>query len=975
MRAAALLAFGLGAPAAGWAETVPIHVRFADGAGHQCDARACTGPNAGLLTTARHEGVVVDGCYGLPEAHLRGLAVRGEARSGLRTPDLTQCFTLTAPDESAARRWVSRLSAAPGVLWVERATPVYPAQMPVPDFSADQFILEDAPLGLGIRRFWAQTGSRGAGVTFIDLEVGLDARHVELARFGDIFDARGAGSVFFPAEETDDHGLACSGIVLAAVDGRGTDGIAPDARPYFFTAYPSEYTWGVGPALLRALGTLSPGDVVLLELQRPGPAYDADRDPSGQWGMVPVEWSRVDRDALRTASALGIAVIEPAGNGSQDLDDPIYEGRFTDADSGALMVGAGNPPTGDFGAARDTMSYSNFGTRVDLQGYGAQIVSPGYGDLWGAPGSPDRYTGSFAGTSAAAPQVAGVAVLLASLLRPRGAYLSPTDLRTLLAETGTAGAASIGPLPDAAAAAARAPEFATRMPPPETPREWSACRADGDCRAAPGLTCVEARRNEGYCLPACEPFAPVDESVCERGFGCGLQVWGGGVCLRREGAGHTGDRCLSEMDCDLNYYCDQNEGCQPLCSVRRDAGCGAGQTCLFAGDLFGDWGVCAVVRPNPDGRPDGAPCDQDADCQGGTCYDSGTNERPLCTTLGCRNDVDCHGDGAVCIIDAAVGIPYCGLSCRGDRDCAPGQVCSDGTCSDSPTVECVVDADCADGRVCDGAGVCVARPAPDCVVDADCADGRVCSGAGVCVVAPGCRLDADCEPRERCVEGTCARRPGCVDDADCPAGQSCVDGQCFRVPSPVCPVHRVLQGGRCVSDGTCEAQSDCDARYLCESGRCVRSAACSADLDCIEGWRCVVQVCVPPRCREDAQCGPGFVCIEGLCAVPPCVVEGTCGAPTSRDAGGTEEGGADVPVGPPDALGVNPLAPDAGEGLVPGGRGCACQFNRGNAPALPGLGLALGLLLRPRRRSGSCRPAAPTGSPRHTEGPDREAGR
>jgi subtilisin family serine protease len=197
-------------------------------------------------------------------------------------------------------------------------------------------------------------------------------------------------------------------------------------------------------ALLRALDTLTAGDVVLLELQRPGPNYDAGRDESGQWGMVPVEWSRVDRDALRVASAEGVTVIEPAGNGFQDLDAPEYEGRFTEVDSGALMVGAANPPGGEYGPPREAMSYSNFGTRVDLQGYGAAVVTAGYGDLWGAAGTPDRYSAQFGGTSAASPQVAGVAVLVASLLRRSTTYLMPDQMRDLLARTLFGGSAEKG---------------------------------------------------------------------------------------------------------------------------------------------------------------------------------------------------------------------------------------------------------------------------------------------------------------------------------------------------------------------------------------------------------------------------------------------------------------------------------------------------------------------------------------------------
>jgi hypothetical protein len=925
----------------------PLHVRFADAAGNRCEPRGCRGPAGVFLQAARAAGVAVTNCYGLPAPYLTAHAERAEKRSGQRVPDLTQCFTLAPRTEAEAAAWASRAASAPGVQWAERATPVYPAQMPVPDFSGEQFILDDAPRGLGVRSFWAQTGLRGQGVNFVDIELGTDPGHVELRRFGDLLDALGAGTSFLDEAETDDHGLACMGIVVGAVDAHGIDGMAPDARPHFFPAYPVEYTWGVGAALLRALDTLSAGDVVLLELQRPGPNYDAGRDESGQWGMVPVEWSRVDQDALRVASAEGVTVIEPAGNGFQDLDAPEYEGRFTEVDSGALMVGAANPPGGEYGPPREAMSYSNFGTRVDLQGYGAAVVTAGYGDLWGAAGTPDRYSAVFGGTSAASPQVAGVAVLIASRLRTDARYLMPAALRAVLARTGTPGAPALGPMPDAAAAIDAAVAESRVEPPPEAPRDWSLCRVDADCGGA--RTCVQVTRTERYCLTACEPFAPQDESGCVAGFGCALQVWGGGLCQRVEGRGRTGDPCLDELDCALNYYCDAFEGCKPLCSVQRDAGCAQGQTCLFSGELYGDWGVCERVSPNPDGLPDGAACMQDAECQGGTCYDPGTGLGFRCTTLGCRVDADCHGAGAVCVSAPEVGVPYCTAPCRADADCGAGLVCQDSACVPAGA-GCFFDEDCGVGQVCTDARC---APAQACRTSDDCPRDRWCR-AGGCFTEPLCSRDAECHAGEACVDFTCVSFSGCRRDADCARGEVCRDGACEvpPPPPPPCPPHRVPRGDACIPDGTCDVQADCPDRYRCEDGRCVRFAVCVADTDCGAGFVCRDAFCVPPRCTADRQCGAGYACVENAC---------TLRAPR-RDAGpevsdawsGTADAGADA------ELFINPLAPDAtgGPSVAPG-RGCGCRASGGSADASPLALLLLAGVLRRRRASARC-PASPT---------------
>ncbi len=69
--------------------------------------------------------------------------------------------------------------------------------------------------------------------------------------------------------------------------------------------------------------------------------------------------------------------------------------------------------------------------------------------------------------------------------------------------------------------------------------------------------------------------------------------------------------------------------------------------------------------------------------------------------------------------------------CAGDADCAEGQVCENGVCTDAPAPECETDADCAEGQVCEG-GVCTDAPAPECETDADCAEGQACED-GACV--------------------------------------------------------------------------------------------------------------------------------------------------------------------------------------------------------------------------------------------------
>ena len=885
----------------------PYRVRFADGAGNRCDPWGCTGPAGAALDRIRVAGGRIESCYGLPEGTLRGLAAEARRRSGRTTPDLTQCFSIDAPE--ALRK--AALKGAPGVLWGEVPTPLFPAQMGLPDFSAAQTPLEPAPDGLGVRNFWARTGVRGARARVIDLEIAIDAEHRELRRFNGLLDGIGAGTFDTAALESTDHGLASLGIIVAADDGAGTVGFAPDAQARFFTAYSAEYTWGVGPALLRIASQAEPGTVVQLELQRPGPAYDPNQDASGQWGMVPVEWSRVDADAIRTAVALDLVVVEPSGNGFQDLDAPIYEGRFDPAvAAGALVVCAGNPPSGQYGDPRAAMFYSNTGRLCDVQGIGAEIVAPGYGDLFGSDGSVDAYTAQFAGTSAATPQVSGAAVLLESLAAERGLLLDVDGIRAALVGTGTPQAAgpNVGPLPDLEGASLTALQFARRSDASPWRGVWSVCRRTADCDA--GLDCAQVTPTESYCLPVCEPFSGA--ATCAAGEACGLQVWGDGVCMADPGTGRTGDPCFSELDCAVNYYCDQATGCQRICSVSRDVGCADTETCESAGAGYGDWGVCVFLSPNPAGSADGGVCRVANDCISGYCETMGLDGVGVCATLGCERNRDCAPPTTVCASPPTGGIPECLVACSTGRDCADGLICGNGVCF--PPYGCQADADCGgNGAICGNDGLC--RSA-DCLADVDCGPGRICSG-GLCLDDPSaCAADTDCPLGDRCVGGACvAPAPGCVFDRECAADQICEGGVCVATPR-VCPAHERPRNGQCIADGTCDVQADCPARYTCTAGRCLRAAVCAADADCKPAHVCVSERCVPTTCRADADCGGGFVCVAAEC-VP------TAGPPTADAGAGVSDA---APIG--DGSAGDATAPDGGEaaGTIPsGGRGCGCR--------------------------------------------------
>lgn len=309
---------------------------------------------------------------------------------------------------------------------------------PVPDLTAYQDYR--AALDLG-------TADRGAGVTVADVEYSWRQSHLELRSRGLPVPPPNTLPDSFRAIE---HGTAVLGLIGGAPDGQGITGLAALAG----LQATSPYATGVydpAAAVARAAAGLSPGDVLLVELQ--------GITPSGT--LVPIEWEPTVRDAIRTVVQHGVTVVEPAGNGNIDLaslsDRPWLAGPDAPGATGALMVGAGGSPTDASGASDlRRVGGSNWGARVDVQGVGAAVVTSGYGDGIGGTGD-SAYTSCFDGTSSAAATVAAAVAALQSGAAARGSSaLTPSQVRAVLRSTGLPQVAPdtgpIGPRPQIEAA-------------------------------------------------------------------------------------------------------------------------------------------------------------------------------------------------------------------------------------------------------------------------------------------------------------------------------------------------------------------------------------------------------------------------------------------------------------------------------------------------------------------------------------------
>jgi subtilisin family serine protease len=245
------------------------------------------------------------------------------------------------------------------------------------------------------------------------------------------------------------HGTAVIGEISGDVNSVGITGICPDANVRAISIFGAGQ--GSAAAIRQAANALRPGDIILIELHRPGPRFNFQaRDD--QRGYIAIEWWEDDFRAIQFATSRGVIVVEAAGNGAENLDDPIYSNRpasfptswtnpfrRSNRDCGAILVGAGAPPSGAFGPDRSRLDFSNFGASLDAQGWGRQVTTTGYGDLQGGSTEDIWYTSRFSGTSSASPIVVGALGCVNGFLRARGRpALTPLQARSHLRASGSA---------------------------------------------------------------------------------------------------------------------------------------------------------------------------------------------------------------------------------------------------------------------------------------------------------------------------------------------------------------------------------------------------------------------------------------------------------------------------------------------------------------------------------------------------------
>lgn len=414
-----------------------LYVKFRDGlvirpAG---DGRGLTDRGTGDLGPAAADLAAVGGTWSpvhvVDEATLHRLRETATKNLGRPTPDHTTEFYLALPPGTSTDQAQATLRGLEVVQYVGRVPrPVEPPA--VPDFTPNQGYLRDAALGHGSETVRSWPGGRGQAVRICDLEYSWNLSHVDLptvTRIGP------AGTDPF---NNTNHGTAVLGVMLARDDGAGTTGMSPSASGHVVPVYRNS-TWDIGAAIITALTELEAGDILLIEQQVQGPNWPG----AGQAGLVPSDWILGWYNAAVTATGNGVVVIEAAGNGSENLDDPIYSSGngghwpfLPENDSGAIIVGGGLTPS-HLAEDRTRSASSNYGSAVELHSWSTRVATLGFGTLYSAEGINVFYASSFSGTSSATALVGGVAAQLQSVHKMvRGVPMTPAAMRDVLRATG-----------------------------------------------------------------------------------------------------------------------------------------------------------------------------------------------------------------------------------------------------------------------------------------------------------------------------------------------------------------------------------------------------------------------------------------------------------------------------------------------------------------------------------------------------------
>ena len=308
----------------------------------------------------------------------------------------------------------------------------------------------------------------------------------------------------------------------------------------------------------------------------------------------------------------------------------------------------------------------------------------------------------------------------------------------------------------------------------------AACNDDSECTGELCDLVGEAR----ICTQRCDPLRA--ELGCPPGMYCQFTEGCGGLCAAgAAGAGLIEDECVADTDCITAFCADPGDGRRRcLAPCRGDEGmCLAGEVCAAAPGSCGGCVERSLVRG---ARGIGEPCDADAECGSGLCFE---DEGVRYCSRQCSAEESSCGDAFHCRVDEMGGICV-----RGPLEAVGGG--------------CVVNSDC-------GSGICATRGdtrfcTAFCDTADQCPDRFMCGAVGeetVCL-PDGSLVGEACTNNEECASGLCASgtSEGSICTRLCGAMQACSPGfECLRLQGGTTAV--CVPSERRESDGGCSAAS------------------------------------------------------------------------------------------------------------------------------------------------------------------------